>query len=386
MKERKRVLIDLSHIRDSYYVAIANAAIEITKGLVKYSNFDIILLVWENHAKDIDKLIGKKLIKIILPISERKYLDRKFVIHFSPSFLDNELNKHHIDLVFTTCYTDTSYVFPKKYNQLGIVYDMQPFKIWKMEHSWIRMIYYFCMPVLYYRLIPHITTISNFTAKDVWKYSRKKATPIYLSVKCVEKDITIETPIPEIIGKKIILDINSFQVYKNTERIIDAFAIISNKIPHMLYLKGYGVGIDKEKRFKELTDYVELKGLSDRIILDISHRTNEEISYLFNHTDLFVSPSLMEGFGFTPIEASIHKRPVIVSNIETLVEVTDGLVGTFDPYSVESIANAIIKTLSNPPSEKVLESIAEHYKTKYAVKPQIDSYISLIENILDNKI
>lgn len=382
---KRRILVDLSHIRDSFYVGIASAAIEIVKGLVEYSHYDLILLTWEDQKDQVDELIGMKLEKILLPVEQKRKLDRKFVIKFCPSFLKRDLKRHHIDIVFTTCYTERSYVFPKKYNQLGIVYDMQAFKLWKMQHDWIRTIYWFCMPVIYYRLIPYITTISKFTAKDVWKYSRRKATPIYLSVKNVNKDITKEEVIPELEGSKYILDINSFQYYKNAERLIDAYAGICDSIPHLLYLKGYGVGIDKEKRFKELTDYVRKKGLSDRIILDISYRTNEELSYLFNHTDLFVSPSLMEGFGFTPIEASIHKKPVAVSNIETLVEVTDGLVETFDPYSVESIANKILKLLNNPPSEESLESIAEHYKKKYALKPQIDAYVKMIDGILDKR-
>lgn len=373
--------MDLSHIRDSFYIGIASAAIEIVRGFLTYSDFEVILLTWENQELLIDEFLGNHIDKILLPIEQKKYLDRKFIVKFSPKFLNKELEKHQVDLVFTTCYTETSYVFPKKYNQLGIVYDMQSFKLWKMQHDWIRAIYYFCMPVIYYRLIPNITTISKYTQKDVWKYSRKESTPIYLSVKTVNKDITKETAIPELLGKRYILDINSFQYYKNTERLIDAFSDICDKIPHLLYLKGYGVGIDKNKRYKELIDYVKYKNLSDRVIIDITHRTNEEISYLFNHTDLFVSPSLMEGFGFTPVEASIHKRPVIVSNIETLVEVTDGLVETFDPYSVESISGAIINKLNNPPSDKELENIAEHYREKYAVKPQMEAYEILINDI-----
>ena len=93
----------------------------------------------------------------------------------------------------------------------------------------------------------------------------------------------------------------------------------------------------------------------------------------------------MEGFGLTPIEAAMHKTPVIVSDIDTLVEVTDGLVATFDPRSVASISNAIIRALDNPPSKEELHHIAERFRQKYAIENQIRSYMTLIETWRNSK-
>ena len=53
--------------------------------------------------------------------------------------------------------------------------------------------------------------------------------------------------------------------------------------------------------------------------------TDEERNWLLTNAALFVTPSLFEGFGRTPVEAAICRIPVISTKETSLFEATQGL-------------------------------------------------------------
>ena len=73
--------------------------------------------------------------------------------------------------------------------------------------------------------------------------------------------------------------------------------------------------------------------------------------------------------------------PVIVSNIPTLCEVTEGELPTFDPLSEEDIARAILESLRNPMPQSKRTLLAEQFEEKYSIKNQSKRYIDLISRI-----
>ena len=100
--------------------------------------------------------------------------------------------------------------------------------------------------------------------------------------------------------------------------------------------------------------------------------------YLYSHADLFVSPSLKEGFGWTPIEAAILKTPVLVSDIVVLKEVTCGKIPTFDPHSPDDLAEHSQEILDNPPGERERTELADFFLDKYSLKNQIAQLEAII--------
>lgn len=368
------VAVDILHIRTFFQTGTAVMAFNLIKGLTKYTKEEYILLLWEGHANFADECIGESLPKIEVPLSFQER--SRIKINFCPDFLRRQLENLKVDIVLSTCFTKESYIFPRRFHQIGVVHDMQPFKIELANGHIIYTLYNLFYSVLYHRLLENVVSISNYVSKDIRKYSWRRSTVIYNSVnsfsnKEIQIDCLDETP--------YILDVNSFEKYKNTERLIWAFYKMKNEIPHNLYLKGYGCD---HKRYKELQGLLASLEIEDRVILDVSNRSNEEMNYLYNHADLFVSPSTMEGFGLTPIEAALHGIPIIVSNIETLVEVTDNKVKTFNPRSIDSIYNTILSVIRNPPSKEELISLADYFRTKYSLKRQIRDYYALMCNKL----
>ena len=103
---------------------------------------------------------------------------------------------------------------------------------------------------------------------------------------------------------------------------------------------------------------------------------------LYSNADLLVSPSLMEGFGYTPIEAAIYQVPVLVSDIDTLREVTRGKLDFFNPSSVEELAEKMLNKLFNPPSEEQLYEIANFFLNEYSLQRQVESMLNVFKKVL----
>ncbi len=122
---------------------------------------------------------------------------------------------------------------------------------------------------------------------------------------------------------------------KNHARLIKAFALLKreDKIPHQLVLAGSDWG-----RAEEVHKVAEESGFSDDILFT-GFVNSDDLPDLYCGCDLFVFPSLYEGFGLPVLEAMSCGVPVACSNISSLPEVAADTGLQFDPYDEESIAN-----------------------------------------------
>jgi glycosyltransferase involved in cell wall biosynthesis len=73
----------------------------------------------------------------------------------------------------------------------------------------------------------------------------------------------------------------------------------------------------------------------------------DELPLWYNAAELFVYPSLYEGFGLPPLEAMACGTPVITSNVSSLPEVVGEAGLTVDPMDSEGLAEAMSQVLSD---------------------------------------
>jgi glycosyltransferase involved in cell wall biosynthesis len=74
---------------------------------------------------------------------------------------------------------------------------------------------------------------------------------------------------------------------------------------------------------------------------------DEDLPELYNCADLFVYPSLYEGFGLPPLEAMACGIPVITSNTSSLPEVVGDVGIMVDTTDVNSLCEAMHSVLTN---------------------------------------
>lgn len=130
--------------------------------------------------------------------------------------------------------------------------------------------------------------------------------------------------------------------HKNYERLLQAFKSVKERHNGLkLVLIGardYGHGVIKTK--------IEELGLRDDVVF-LGWLPFEDIPVIYAAADLFVFPSLHEGFGIPVLEAMASGVPVVCSNIEPLDEVAGGAARLVDPSSAEDIANGICDVLGS---------------------------------------
>jgi len=73
----------------------------------------------------------------------------------------------------------------------------------------------------------------------------------------------------------------------------------------------------------------------------------EDLPFFYNAADLFVFPSLYEGFGIPPLEAMACGTPVVCSNRGSLPEITGEAARMVNPDSPADLAQAMKEVLEN---------------------------------------
>lgn len=265
------------------------------------------------------------------------------------------INNSGCDLVFYPM-PEPFYFRTPKIPQVTVLHDMA-----KGKYRWYQ--WYLMLPwqrIKSRRLIA-ITEYTKRKALGSYPFLRKrKLDVVYNSLAYDNKSYE------PIIDGNYILDINTLHKYKNADTLIKALGLIKDKTDCRLVL----VGADVDNRAEELQNLAEECGIADRYIR-LSEITDEEIVSLYQHAKLFVSPSTIEGFGQTPIEAAIYKCPVITTTEAALPESTLGMLNYYQPaLSSEALAEKILEVLQNPPSKEQLEVISSRFRSEYDIQTQ----------------
>jgi glycosyltransferase involved in cell wall biosynthesis len=208
---------------------------------------------------------------------------------------------------------------------------------------------------LYLRLITRLAvrqadaviTVSEHTRNDVMRLLKVPADRVHAVPNGVDQRFR---PLPRHavqlfreqrrLPERFILCVSTIEPRKNLSSLIRAYAALGN-IDCKLVIGG-GRGWQYESVFA----LVEELGLKDRIWFPgfINH---EELPYWYNAADLFIFPSLYEGFGLPPLEAMACGTPAIVSNTSSLPEVVGSAGRLVDPTDVHALANAVHQVLTD---------------------------------------
>lgn len=145
------------------------------------------------------------------------------------------------------------------------------------------------------------------------------------------------------IHRPYLLYVGTIEPRKNLARLLRAFELLKAKyhIPHQLALAG-GRGWRDEEIFRTAG---EISCKED--VIFTGYVSAGEKNALYANADVFVFPSLYEGFGIPPLEAMTFGCPVVCANAASLPEVAEDAAELVDPLEVESIAAGIWRVLSD---------------------------------------
>ncbi len=141
-----------------------------------------------------------------------------------------------------------------------------------------------------------------------------------------------------------VLYVGSEDPRKNLRRLLEAFAGLSKVRPEVRLLKVGAARFEQERR--DLTSFIERLGLKEKVLF-FDQVSDKDLTYFYNIAQVFVFPSLYEGFGLPPLEAMACGTPVISSNASSLPEVIGEAGLIVNPLDVEEMSRAIEQVLGN---------------------------------------
>lgn len=143
--------------------------------------------------------------------------------------------------------------------------------------------------------------------------------------------------------RPFVLHVGKLQARKNLVRLVQAFrrGVVAAGLPHMLALVG-----PRTWTSEDIFRAIEDEQVQDRVCV-VGEVPIEDLPALYSAADLFVFPSLAEGFGLPPLEAMACATAVVSSSASSLPEVVGDAGVLFDPYDVDALAEAMVEVLRN---------------------------------------
>lgn len=169
-------------------------------------------------------------------------------------------------------------------------------------------------------------------------------------------------PNPYSRGKPYLLFGGSHEPRKNLLRLLDAFELAVGKgIPHDLVMV-----VDAGSGHAENTlRYASGLRCTDRLHF-LSSLEEPALIALYRGADLFVFPSLSEGFGLPPLQAMASGVPVLASDLPVLHEVLGNAARYVDPTDVMSIAGGMVGLLSDRTAVEGLVKAGHEQAARYS--------------------
>jgi glycosyltransferase involved in cell wall biosynthesis len=141
--------------------------------------------------------------------------------------------------------------------------------------------------------------------------------------------------------RRVVLSLSAKRPHKNLGALIGALARLAPERRPVLVLPGYPTPHELELR-----ERARSLGVSDDVRFP-AWVSSAEVEGLWAVTDVFVFPSLYEGFGLPVLEAMARGVPVACSNASSLPEVAGEAALLFDPGDERAIADAIARLLGD---------------------------------------
>lgn len=171
--------------------------------------------------------------------------------------------------------------------------------------------------------------------------------------------------------------VGNIKPHKNLSRLLKAFELIVNRIPHNLICVGKKEGfITGDSQIASQTAQLEGR------VFFTGHVSEQVLKAYFVHADALVLPSLYEGFGFPPLEAMACGCPAIVSNVASLPEVCGEAALYFDPLKPQDIADKILKLLTNQSLQEELRRNGHEQAKQFSWEKCARETLEVIQSIL----
>lgn len=227
-----------------------------------------------------------------------------------------------------------------------------------------------------------VITISEFSRDEVIRYKFAAPDAIFPVILGVDESFGDEVTKADISQSAMparqpyILCVAHSYPHKNIHVLVEAYANIQDRITHDLIIVGTA-----RRGEEQVQDSLALIGDPTRV-----HRLSgldfTTLKYLYQQADLFVLPSLYEGFGLPVLEAMMAGTLVVTSRKTSIPEVAGAHAIFCDPFDADNLGNLIVTALAFDKEEKMkLTSEAKNWSAGFTWKKTADETMQVLRKV-----
>ena len=138
--------------------------------------------------------------------------------------------------------------------------------------------------------------------------------------------------------------VGDFRPEKNLTFLVQGWSRLQKRLSEPLPLVLAGA---QRGEFRRVRSEVTRGGLEGLVSFPGFIR-DDDLPAVYSAAAIFVFPSLYEGFGLPPLEAMACGTPCVVSNSSSLPEVTGSAALLFNPTSLDSFEDCMVRVLTRP--------------------------------------
>lgn len=338
---------------------------ELVRRLVKEENVNIKLLT--NNETISKEILGENNIEYIR-------IKSKFLSPFEVFELPIVINKYSKDHIFHSPSFSASPFIKNK--SVITIHDLNHLKL-PQYYSKFHKYYYKFIVRPFSLKCEKILTVSNFSKMEIVEWLKCSPNNVVVTYNGIDKKFKKIDNVKELehiknkysLPDKFILYVGNLKPHKDVKTLIKSIEglnlnlVISGKSNEL---------IDRTIEVSDLKEYVKFIGYID----------DNDLPKIYNLADLFVFPSLYEGFGLPPLEAMASGCPTIVSSAACLQEVVGDNKFVFKMEDYEELSKKINEVMDNEKYRNDLIDIGINRAKLYSWDKCYNETLEVYKNIL----
>ncbi len=218
-----------------------------------------------------------------------------------------------------------------------------------------------------------IICVSESTRRDLlafYEVDPQRVHAIHSGLATLEKPY----PVPGL-PERYILFVSTIEPRKNLDVLLDAFDEIRDAYDGALVVAGR-IGWKAEETARRLR--------GDRI-MHLDYLPPAELATVYQNADVFVFPSIYEGFGFPLLEAMAQGVPTIAARSSSLPEIGGDASVFFDPRNARELADALRRVTRDQPLRRDLIARGRERAARFRWDVAAEKTLRVIRSVAGNR-